>query len=423
MSSVQTKSMPTQFEPDLIVDELPTHERSLRIAIVTETYPPEVNGVSLTVARFLEGLRARRHDIQLIRPRQSRGDSANDMGGIQQILLRGLPIPRYPQLKMGLPSKNALVKLWSFRRPDVVHIVTEGPLGWSALQAARKLKLPVTSDFRTNFHAYSKHYGIGWLQRPIFAYLRKFHNHTHTTMVPTESLRHELSGMGFNNVAVVARGVDTVRFSPAKRSRTLRSQWGADDDTTVVLYVGRIASEKNLSLLVEAYRAMRARDTNAKLVIVGDGPQRIEIQGRCPNAVFCGQQTGEHLAAHYASGDIFLFPSMSETFGNVTTEAMASGLAIVAFDYAAASQLLRHRESAQLAIFGNAQAYTQHAAELICDKDKIRRFGRAARSIAETLDWSIVVAQMEAVLIDALRAAEDSHSHVKPRLRSLATSS
>ena len=126
---------------------------------------------------------------------------------------------------MGLPAKRALASLWTFRRPDVVHIVTEGPLGWSALQAAAKLKLPVISDFSTNFHAYSDHYGVGWLKKPILAYLRKFHNRT-LTMVPTEPMRAELAALGFQRLRVIARGVDTPLFDPPAGSR-LRARWGA----------------------------------------------------------------------------------------------------------------------------------------------------------------------------------------------------
>ncbi len=151
----------------IVLEQLPVGKKTLRVAFVTETYPPEVNGVANTAVRFVEGLRARDHEIQLVRPRQGRTDRAGDGTDFEEVLMRGLPIPRYPELKMGLPARQALLRLWSRHRPDVVHVVTEGPLGWSALQAALKLKLPVSSDFRTNFHAYGRHYGIGWLQKPI----------------------------------------------------------------------------------------------------------------------------------------------------------------------------------------------------------------------------------------------------------------
>jgi glycosyltransferase involved in cell wall biosynthesis len=387
---------------DIAVEELRARQRSMRLAVVTETYPPEVNGVSLTIARFVDGLRARHHDVQLIRPRQTKADAANN----QEVLFRGLPIPRYPHLKMGLPARNALIKLWTMQRPDVVHIVTEGPLGWSALQAATKLKLPVTSDFRTNFHAYSGHYGIGWLQKPIFAYLRKFHNRTQCTMVPTESLRAQLAEMGFQNLRVVARGVDTQLFRPAKRSAHLRQQWGVGDDTPVAVYVGRLAAEKNLRTLIAAYEAMRARQPATKLVLVGDGPQRRELKARIPGAVFAGVQRGEALAEHYASGDIFLFPSVTETFGNVTPEAMASGLAVVAYDYAAAGELIKDSENGRTVAYNDHAAFLEAATALAGDLPLARRLGASAGKTAAALEWENLVAELEQVFRTASRSTQ-----------------
>src|SRR4029077_4891826 len=165
---------------------------------------------------------------------------------------------------------RALVELWSVRRPDVVHLVTEGPLGWSALRAALKLKLPVVSDFRTNFHAYSSHYGVGWLKKPILGYLRKFHNRTLCTLVPTAALRNDLAACGFQRLRVIARGGDTERFPPAPRDQRppapraggdarLRAQWGAAPEDPVLLHVGRIAAEKNLETLMAAYDETRRR--------------------------------------------------------------------------------------------------------------------------------------------------------------------
>ena len=267
--------MPQAEPAPIVVDEFAPARRVLRLAFVTETYPPEVNGVAATIACVVQGLRARGHQVQLVRPRQDacdEGDAAH--ASAAEVLMRGLPIPRYPHLKMGLPATRALVRLWTLSRPDVVHIVTEGPLGWSALQAARKLRLPVSSDFRTNFQAYGQHYGLGWLHKPLMAYLRKFHNRCDLTMVPTESLRQQLAGQGLERLRVVARGVDAERFDPVRRSAALRAQWGADAATPVVLHVGRLAPEKNLSLLLQAVQAMRRIDPRVRLVMVGDGPLR-----------------------------------------------------------------------------------------------------------------------------------------------------
>lgn len=388
----------------LILEQLPVMRKSLRVAFVTETYPPEVNGVANTAARFVEGLRARNHEIQLVRPRQNRSDEAGGDAGFQEVLMRGLPIPRYPSLKMGLPAKQALIGMWSRYRPDIVHIVTEGPLGWSALQAAHKLKIPVSSDFRTNFHAYSRHYGIGWLQKPIAAYLRKFHNRTLLTLVPTDAMRRDLSALGFRNLRVVARGVDTQLFTPQRRSETLRASWGATSDDIVVLHVGRLAPEKNLDPVLAAFEQIRKAQPRAKLVFVGDGPARANLQGRCPDAIFAGMRIGEDLATHYASGDVFLFPSLTETFGNVTVEAMASGLAIVAYDYAAAAEYLEHARNGLLVGFDNADEFVRLATALVESPERIRTFGAMARQSAERLAWSRVVEQFEMLLLAAAGA-------------------
>jgi glycosyltransferase involved in cell wall biosynthesis len=410
--------MAAVLSASIVVDHFAPARRSMRIAVVTETYPPEVNGVAMSLARVVEGLHARNHAIQLVRPRQLASDGAAGAeregegaeAGFDEVLLRGLPIPRYPHLKMGLPSKKQLLQLWTLRRPDVVHIASEGPLGWSALQAATQLKLPVCSDFRTNFHTYSKHYGMGWLNRPILGYLRKFHNRTQHTMVPTEDLRQQLQRHGFHNVSVLARGVDTTLFHPARRSDALRASWGAGADDTVLLCVGRLAAEKNLGALLAAFDAARIADPRTRLVLVGDGPQRKELQRRCPDAVFAGVRAGEDLAAHYASSDVFVFPSLTETFGNVTPEAMASGLAVLAFDYAAAAQLIRHGDNGLLARFADSGDLTRQAVQLCADRSRARGMGLRARETACQFGWDRIVGQLEAVLQSAIDARGEAAS-------------
>jgi len=386
------------------VDDLPPAGRALRIAVVTETYPPEVNGVSMTTARLVEGLVDRGHRIQLIRPRQCASDAPDDSRLLHQVLLRGLPIPRYPHLRMGMPARRELIGLWSVQRPDLVHIVTEGPLGWSALRASIRLRLPVCSDFRTNFHAYSRHYGVGWLHRPIVAYLRKFHNRTLCTMVPTEELARELAGRGFRRLQVVARGVDTRRFDPARRSPALRASWGCGPDTRVVLHVGRLAPEKNLAVLADAFEAMREVDRGLRLLLVGDGPAARELRARCPNAIFAGMRHGEDLAAHYASADAFVFPSLTETYGNVVPEAMASGLPVLAFDCAAASRLIANGHNGLLAPPGDAAAFRTQALRLAAEPGAAREMGTRARDTARSLDWDRIVGQVEAAFDSAIRA-------------------
>jgi glycosyltransferase involved in cell wall biosynthesis len=392
----------------IICQKLPSTRERLRVAVVTETYPPEINGVAMTIARLVQGLHARDHQVQLVRPRQHAVEQPTSRPNFEEILSRGMAIPRYDALRLGLPAKQTLTRLWSLMRPDLVHIVTEGPLGWSALEAASKLRLPVTSGFHTNFHSYSQHYGIGWLKKPILGYLRKFHNRTQATVVPTAQLRRELEAQGYRNLQVVARGVDTRLFSPARRSAALRAQWGVAADDPVCLYVGRLAPEKNLPVVLETFAAVRQRVPRARLVLVGDGPERGVLEKRYPEHIFAGTRRGDDLGAHYASADLFLFASLTETFGNVTLEAMASGLAVVAFDYGAAAEHIKQGRNGLVAGFGDAREFTELAVNLAGDASRVRELGARARATAENLDWERVSSDFERVLVDIRRAHDAS---------------
>ena len=391
---------------DLLLQTLSVRPLPLRIALVTETYPPEINGVAMTLGRQVADLQQRGHQIQLIRPRQSVYDQATFSTSLEEVLKPGMTIPRYAGLKMGLPAKSALIRLWSLKRPDLIHVATEGPLGWSALAAANKLRIPVSTDFHTNFHSYSQHYGVGWLRRPILAYLRKFHNKSCVTLVPTEGIRRELQMHGYGNLEVVSRGVDTRLFSPAHRDVSLRINWGVDDATQVALYVGRLAPEKNLQLVFAAFAAMHQCNPRTRMVLVGDGPDRAALQAAHPQAIFCGMRSGVDLSRHYASADVFLFPSLTETFGNVTIEAMASGLTVVAYDYAAAEELIRHHQNGVLAPYDDAQAYIAESVRLAADPALAKKMALAARHTAQKISWDSIHERFEQVLYGIVEKEE-----------------
>ncbi|HTS53294.1 MAG TPA: glycosyltransferase family 1 protein [Burkholderiales bacterium] len=358
---------------------------------MTETYPPEINGVAMTIGRMVHGMLRRGNQIQLVRPRQHTGDAPRSAAGLEEVLLRGVPLPGYDGLRIGLPSRRVLKRLWKAERPDIVHVVTEGPLGKSALCAARDLRIPASSDFHTNFHSYSEHYGLGLLKPVIAGYLKRFHNRADCTFVPTRELRTRLEGDGYRNLLVVARGVDTTLFSPTRRSGQLRAIWGASQADLVATYVGRLAPEKNLSLVFASFEQIRRRLPSARLVLIGDGPLSPDLQRRYPEHVFAGTRRGEDLAAHYASADLFLFPSVTETYGNVTVEAMASGLAVVAYDYAAGREHLVHGESGLLAPFDEAPTFMRLAADLAVDDALLTKLRRNARFAALRISWDQVV--------------------------------
>ena len=363
----------------------------VKLALVTETYPPEVNGVAMTLSRVVVGLRTRGHLVEVVRPRQKNEGRSNE-----DLLVSGMTIPFYDSLRIGLPVVAKLERRWREWRPDVVHVATEGPLGLASLTAAKRLGLPVTSSFHTNFHAYGGHYGVAVLHDVTLAYLRWFHNRTRCTLVPTRQMVSELASARFRGLGVMARGVDTALFDPDRRCETLRASWGARAEDPVMLYVGRIAAEKNLGLAVEAFLRLRQVAPRARFVLVGDGPSRAGLAKKHPEFHYAGMRRGEELAAYYASGDMFLFASVTETFGNVVTEAMASGLVVVAYDYAAAREHVSHGANGFLATFGTAEAFHLAAREALAARAHWDGIRLAARATALGLTWSRVVARFEA---------------------------
>ena len=375
----------------------------LHIAFVTETYPPEVNGVAMTVGRMVDGLRHLGHRVSVVRPRQ-KGEGRQAHGGDGELVtLDGLPLPGYPELRFGLPAGRRLHRHWRQRRPDLVHVVTEGPLGWSAVNAARRLGIPVTSGYHTNFDRYSVHYGFGWLRPAIAAYLRSLHRRARATLVPTAALAADLAGEGIPGVRVVGRGVDTDLFNPARRSDALRAEWGCRPDQPVCLYVGRLAPEKNLTLACQAFAAVQATQPAARMLWVGDGPARGELAARYPDHLFAGMRTGEDLAAHYASADLFIFPSLTETYGNVVAEAMASGLSVVAYRSAAAAELVNDDENGRVVPPGDESAFVDAVVALAGDPGKRRAMSAAARATMLPLAWGGVVERLERVMLEALK--------------------
>src|SRR5690606_226090 len=305
------------------------------------------------------------------------------------LLVPGASLPRYPGLRFGLPAPIRLGRHWQANRPDAIYIATEGPLGWSALRCARRLGIPVASGFHTRFDEYLPDYGAAWLQAAALRWMRRFHNQADATLVPTRELQAFLASEGFERVRLLARAVDGQQFDPARRDPALRDEWGIDDNGFAALHVGRLAPEKNLGLAVKAFRRLQQIRPKARFVLVGDGPSRAKLAHDNPDFIFCGVQRGEALARHFASGDLFLFPSRSETFGNVTLESMASGVATVAFDYGAAREYLRNGHNGA-AVQDDAQ-FLEAAVRLAGD-DALRRAlgGQAAIDIKRLQPQQVV---------------------------------
>jgi len=374
----------------------------MRIAYVTETYPPELNGVSLTVERTVRFLRARGHNVELIRPRQP-GEAALDAS--DELRTLGFAIPVYRELRFGVSGVGALVQRFRRTRPELVHLATPGPLAWAALAAARSLGIATTSDFRTNFHQYSRYYGLGAFATPVLGLLRRFHNLTQRTFVPTRAALRELAEVGFHNLTVVGRGVDTGLFAPEQRSAALRRQWHAED-APVLLMVGRVAAEKNVELGLRAFERARRARPGTRLVVVGDGPARARLEAAHPEARFVGVQRGADLAAHYASADVFLFPSLSDTFGNVVMEALASALPVVSFGVAAPAEHVDDGVSGRLITPGDEAAFIAAVVAITERGAALAPMRAAALAAARRATWAEVLERFEARLEDSVHAPE-----------------
>jgi glycosyltransferase involved in cell wall biosynthesis len=368
----------------------------MHYAVVTETFPPEINGVALTVQSLEQGLRSRGHAVSVVRPRQ-----ATDAPAVPDTrLVRGLGLPRYPGLKFGVPATRALLRQWRAARPDAVYVATEGPLGWSALRAAAQLGIPAATGFHTRFDTYMRDYGLPALAPVAMRWMRAFHNRAQATLVPTTELQEFLLGQGFDNVVRLPRAVDASLFDPARRDHALRASWDLDDDGLAVVYVGRIAAEKNLELAVRAFRTLQEARPDARFVFVGDGPERARLEREHPDFIFCGMQRDAALAAHFASGDMFVFPSRSETFGNVTLEAMASGVPTIAFRYGAAREHLANGVHGAAVELHDDVGFVTACVRIGCNPMLRTQMRLAARRAVEDLRPDAVAAALDALLQD-----------------------
>lgn len=365
------------------------------ITLVTETYPPDVNGVALTVQGFEQRLRAFGHTVSIVRPRRS--SEPENLGN--DLCVASIGLPRYPGLRLGLPAGKRLKRQWQTARPDVIYVATEGLLGASAILTARSLGIPVATGYHTRFDHYMSRYGLSLLSAPARGWLRGLHNLGCATIVSTGALQRELTNQGYRHARWVPRAVDALRFDPNRRDQTLRAHWHAASDAPVFLHVGRIAPEKNIALAVRAFRAVQRRYPAARMVLVGDGPLRGSMQAANPDLIFAGTLHGADLAAHYASADIFLFPSLTETFGNVTLEALASGLATVAFDDGAAREHIADGVTGRLAAQQDENAFTAAALELASNPALRGRIAAAGRALVAQLDPISVARAFEQVLM------------------------
>jgi glycosyltransferase involved in cell wall biosynthesis len=376
-------------------EQSPAKSAAMRLLLITDTYPPDINGVARTLSTLAAGLANRGHEVEIITTLPAKPGEEEIL---KRHVTRALPLIGYPGLRMGIATTWKMMSMFESFKPDVLYVATETPLGIASIRAAAKMGIPVVSGFHTNFQSYLENYSLPGLEYFAQSILRSVHNQTARTLTPSADTAAMLQRWGIANVGVLGRGVDTDLFSPARRSAALRASWGADDHTPVAIYVGRVAAEKNLPLLMKAFSAFREKYPQAPCVLVGDGPRLKALQTEHPEFLYLGAKTGTDLAECYASADVFVFPSTSETFGNVVLEAMSSGLVPVCYDYAAPRQVIRHLENGCLAAFDDSEAFLAATREsaTIWNSAAIRE---AARIAAGQLGWQRVIEQFEGELL------------------------
>jgi phosphatidylinositol alpha 1,6-mannosyltransferase len=373
------------------------HCEGVRVAYVTESFPPDVNGVAHTAVRVAEHLVSRGHEPLIIAPEPARGQALPDPSfDFPIVRVRSVGLPVYPGFRVGLPGR-AVREAISRHRADVVHLAGPFVLGAGGGAAAQSLNIPIVAVYATDLPAYARSYHTGPLGQAIcWRRLRRIHNAADRNLAPCTDTAADLVANGVERVWIWARGVDSVRFDPAKRSAGLRAEL-APDGELLVGYVGRLAAEKRVDLLAEVSQLPGVR-----LVIVGSGPAELAIRRAVPNAVYLGQRGGEDLATIYASLDVFVHSGPHDTFGQTLQEAAASGLPVVAPAAGGPLDLVRDGETGFLVRPSDGVAIAEAVARLVADPGLRVAQSLAAREMVIDRSWPVMCDELlghyEAVL-------------------------
>jgi glycosyltransferase involved in cell wall biosynthesis len=372
--------------------------QQMRIALITENFLPKLDGVTRTLAMLLEHLQERGHTALVLGPK----GAPRRYAGARIYGARGVPLPFYPEIRALLPSPGLEGRLARFH-PDIVHVVDPMLLGAMGTVWAQRLGVPLISSYHTNLAAYCSYFRLGMFETPMWAYRRLLHNACDATLCPSPSTARQLRAQGFERVDLWQRGVDAELFHPARRSLAWRRRVAGSEHRPIALYVGRLSHEKNLTVLIEAWKVLLGRD--AHLVAVGDGPARDDLKLALANSsvTVTGYLQGEALAEAYASSDLFVFPSRTETFGQVVLEAMASGLAVLGFDADGVRDLVRDGETGRLVPDGEQATFTQMLSTLMAEPQLRAQMSLRARAAAEQRTW---VGVMDGLLLDYERIIE-----------------
>jgi glycosyltransferase involved in cell wall biosynthesis len=363
----------------------------LRIALVSDTYLPEINGVTTVLRTMRDGLRARGHDVLMLAPRYP-SPGPDDSGVFRRA---SIPFPLYPAVRLSLPIGGGASRALHHFRPDLVHVATEGPLGLVGRGWAGRNAVPLVTSFHTDFPRYAGRYLGNWSVRQVRRYCTWFHRPAAITQTPSEETAAELRSFGIQPVMAWGRGVDPDHFTPARRSESRRF---ALRDRPVVLYVGRLAREKDIGVLVTCFRMLREQwGDRIAFAISGDGPEGEVVRGQLPFARHHGFLDRDRLADLYADSDVFVFPSQTETCGLVALEAMASGVPVIAADRGGVLENLRPGVNGLRVAAGNPAAFADATSALLADTAQRQALAAGARAWAVGHSWQKELDDLERV--------------------------
>ena len=380
---------------------LPPDHGGVRIGLVTDTYTPQVNGVSTIVQRIADVLRESGHDVAVVAPRYPAGGDRDTVHGLR---VPSVPFPPYPAIRLSLPSFGAVARFLDAFRPELLHVHTEGPLGLAGRRYAVRRGRPLVTSFHTDFPRYARHYGVQALAPLVWRWLAWFHGPAGLTLTPGDAIRDELHRHGLSAARVWGRGVDPRQFHPARRDAGWRRWLAGGDDSAIVLHVGRLAPEKNVETLIAAWRLARERlGHRATFVVAGEGPLAARLVAELPFVRQLGFLPRATLATLYASSDLCVLPSHTETCGLVALEAMASGLPVIAADAGGLREGVRHDQTGLLIAPRDAAAFAAGIAALVLDPARRFTLAAAAREWALQRDSVHEDAQLLTLYADLMR--------------------
>ena len=355
----------------------------MKIALYTGTFVKDKDGVARTLYEFVRCIKDMGHKVSVWSPEVTEGIEDTDMT-VQK--MPSIPVVLYPDYKLGFFGPGTKKQLDGLK-PDIIHVSTPDLVGREFLLYGRRNNIPVVSVYHTDFPSYLTYYQLSILTPPVWSYLKWFYNNSIVTLVPTKTMEKRLRSKGIHNTIIWSRGIKDKDFSPRNRSDKIRRKWGVEEKK-VVLYSGRFVWYKDLKVFISVYERIKEKyDNEVAFVLLGSGPAEEELKNSMPDAIFPGYLKGKDLGVAYASGDILLFPSTTETFGNVVQEALASGIPAIVSDVGGCKDIVNISKGGLVAKAKDTDSFYQKISTLIDNDEILEKLRKNGLEFAKSRSW------------------------------------